>query len=417
MKGVKGSDSRDTQNLIIWLCLFVYSMAYFGRYSFSSSINSLIENYGVSKAETGLVMTFFFVSYGVGQVINGIFCRHYPPRYIFPMALTGSAAINLLLFAFIETGYIADYFYLVKYIWLLNGIAQSFLWTSIIFILGKNIEKSNVPKAGLVIGMSVPGGTFLAYSVSSLFAHYKIFEYSFVLAAVMMLIAAFTWMFLFSPHKRQNETEEQESKAEEQPGAKHKISRLAAFTFAGLAVFAVSNNFVKDGLHTWIPTILKEMYNFKNSASLILATAIYVLGVFGAVAVKKANAKIKNLVSLAIVFFTAMAIFIGFITAFLNVSSIPVILFFTLVMITSYGLNNIVTSLGPLDLRSEINPGVAAGLLDGFCYVGSALSTYVLGVIADNYKWHAVLLTVLFIVLLATAVASTLRILSKRKQQ
>ena len=407
---------RDTQNLIIGLCVFVYTMAYFGRYSFSSSINSLIDNYGVSKAEAGLVMTFFFVAYGTGQVVNGIFCRHYPARYVFPLALSGSAAINVVMFVFIKAGYIADRFYLVKYIWLLNGLAQSFLWTSIIFIMGKNIEKKNVSKAGLAIGMAVPGGTFIAYSVSSLLAHFEIFEYSFVLAASMMLVAAFVWLFFFAPHQRCDLDEREKTNNKENPGKLNKISALAAFTFAGLAVFAVSNNFIKDGLHTFIPTILKEQYSFSKPASLILATGIYIVGVFGAILVRKTNEKIKNLIKLAIAFFLSSAVFISLIAVFLKISAIPVVLFFTLVMLLSYGVNNIVTGLGPLSLRDEINPGTAAGLLDGFCYVGSSLSTYTLGVIADNYGWTAVIVSVLLIVLLAIAVSSTLLTILKHKQ-
>ncbi|MBO4433642.1 MAG: MFS transporter [Clostridia bacterium] len=414
MKSFKNNAEKDTQNRIIWLCLFIYSIAYFGRYSFSSSINSLIDNYHVSKAETGLVMTFFFVAYGIGQVINGIFCRHYPSRYIFPIALTGSAAINLFMFAFIKTGYIADHFYLVKYIWLLNGISQSLLWTSIIFVLGKNIEKNNLAKAGLAIGMAVPGGTFLAYSVSSLMAHFKIFEFSFALAAVMMLVAALTWLLLFSPHERQD-LDENLPDGKDKSGGRNKMSRLAVLTFAGLAVFAVSNNFIKDGLHTFIPTILKEQFDFSNSASLILATVVYVIGVLSAIVVKRINEKIKNLISLAIVFFLATATFIGLITAFLKISFIPVVLLFTLVMLSSYGVNNIVTGIGPLYLRDEINPGTAAGMLDGFCYVGSALSTYTLGSIADHFGWTAVILTILTIVLLAIAAAGTLRAIARHK--
>ena len=101
-----GAPARDTQNLIIILCWFVYSSAYFGRYSFSSGINSIIGNYGVSKAETGLVMTFFFVAYGIGQVVNGFLCKRYSERYTFPVGLGGSAVINIVIFTIIKTGLI-----------------------------------------------------------------------------------------------------------------------------------------------------------------------------------------------------------------------------------------------------------------------------------------------------------------------
>jgi sugar phosphate permease len=34
--------------------------------------------------------------------------------------------------------------------------------------------------------------------------------------------------------------------------------------------------------------------------------------------------------------------------------------------------------------------GMLAGALNGFCYVGSTLSSYGLGALADNFGWEAV---------------------------
>ena len=129
---------KDTQNLIIALCWCVYSAAYFGRYSFTSSVNSIIDSCHVTRAETGLIATFFFVAYGVGQVVNGFLCKKYNPRLVFPFALCGSAVINLIVFAALKTGFIAEHFYIFKYIWFFNGAVQSFIWTSIIYIRQKH---------------------------------------------------------------------------------------------------------------------------------------------------------------------------------------------------------------------------------------------------------------------------------------
>lgn len=406
-----GAPARDTQNLIIILCWFVYSSAYFGRYSFSSGINSIIGNYGVSKAETGLVMTFFFVAYGIGQVVNGFLCKRYSERYTFPVGLGGSAVINIVIFTLIKTGLIGEYFFTVKYIWLLNGIVQSLLWTSIINILGNNIEKKNIARASAVIGTTVPGGTFIAYSASSLMEHYGLYEYSFVLAAAVMAAVALCWLILFSPHERQDMTE---AEIETNTGKKHKLSRAALIALAGLAVFAISNNYIKDGLQNWIPTILKETYKFSNAASLIIATSIYVLGISGSFIVKKINKSVKDHISLSILFFIAVAAFTGGIMAFLNASFVPVLIFFAAVMICGYAVNNIVTSLAPLALREELNPGVAAGLLDGFCYIGSALSTYTLGAVADRNGWNAVITLLLIITLAAVIIASLLKLIPKK---
>jgi len=62
------------------------------------------------------------------------------------------------------------------------------------------------------------------------------------------------------------------------------------------------------------------------------------------------------------------------------------------------GVNNIVTSMVPLHLKSTGNSGLLAGVLNGFCYLGSTASAYGLGAIADNFRW-----TTVFYVLLGVA--------------
>ena len=80
------------------MCFLVYSIAYFGRYSYNANITLIIDDYGVTKAQAGLVATFFFFAYGVGQVINGILSSRYNKRILFPTVLLVSSAINLALY-------------------------------------------------------------------------------------------------------------------------------------------------------------------------------------------------------------------------------------------------------------------------------------------------------------------------------
>ena len=50
-------------------------------------------------------------------------------------------------------------------------------------------------------------------------------------------------------------------------------------------------------------------------------------------------------------------------------------------------ISNQMAVQAPLLLKGRINSGFLAGLLNGCCYIGSAVSTYVLGVVADNSGW------------------------------
>ena len=47
-------------------------------------------------------------------------------------------------------------------------------------------------------------------------------------------------------------------------------------------------------------------------------------------------------------------------------------------------------------MKGKVNSGLIAGVLNGFCYVGSTLSTYGLAMIADKSGWMAVFETLLY---------------------
>ena len=46
-------------------------------------------------------------------------------------------------------------------------------------------------------------------------------------------------------------------------------------------------------------------------------------------------------------------------------------------------------------MRGKVNSGLFAGILNGFCYLGSTISSYGLGAIADGFGWTAVFWTLI----------------------
>ena len=61
--------------LLILLCWLVYACSYMGKVNYAANINQVMIFYQVDHSSAGLVSTFFFFAYGIGQVFNGVFCR------------------------------------------------------------------------------------------------------------------------------------------------------------------------------------------------------------------------------------------------------------------------------------------------------------------------------------------------------
>ena len=88
---------------------------------------------------------------------------------------------------------------------------------------------------------------------------------------------------------------------------------------------------------------------------------------------------------------------------------------FTIVCFLVSSCNSVITSIFPLFMKGKVNSGLIAGVLNGFCYLGSTLSSYGLGSIADNWGWIAVFWTLLFVCAAVCLCAGIYLLISKKK--
>ena len=152
----------NKNTLAIFVCWLVYTCSYIGKLGYNANITQIERELGITHAESGSVGTIFFFAYGAGQIINGILCRKYNARFIITFSLLVSAGINMAVF-FLPP------FFSLKYLWLLNGFSLSFLWAALSTVLSRCLSDENLKKAVVIMSMSTPVGTFIAYLLGALF--------------------------------------------------------------------------------------------------------------------------------------------------------------------------------------------------------------------------------------------------------
>lgn len=364
----------SSQNTVVVLCWFVYTFAYVGRYSYNANINLVIGDFGITHADAGLVTTFFFFAYGIGQVVNGLLCKKYNKKWIMPIVLFLSSALNLLIL-WVPFSYF-------KYLWILNGFLQSCLWPSIVHVLGTNLDSGHMERALTIMSVTATVGTILAYGAGSFFVWLNNYRWSFVFAAVLMSAVGLMWVLLF-----------QNNPIYALPGKKKKStgSKLSGvgIVLVALALFAVIDNLVKDGVNTWMPSLLAENFGMKDESSILSTIILPLLGTFGALLAVKLNRIIKDFVGLALTLLAVAAACLAFIIFFKNISAAAMVIVCGIIMCVMHGVNNVITAIAPLKMRDKVEPGKIAGILNGFCYLGSTVSAYGLGAIADHGGWDA----------------------------
>lgn len=398
--------SNKKSNFLIFLCWAAYTAAYVARLNYNASMVEILSQMDTTKEAAGTVSSFFFFAYGAGQFINGLLSKRYNTRYSVAVALSASCIINLAM-TFCQ-GIEA-----MKYLWFFNGVFQSVLWSSLIKTLSDNLDDSKLSKAVMVMSTTVASGTFAAYGLAALFSYLR-FDWTtifFVASALVGAVAVLWFIGMGTVGKVNTEKEINEAKA------KSKLSFTPVFviSIAVILISAISNGFIKDGITTWVPSILKEEFGVSSSLSIIVTLLLPVLSIFGTSLVNALHKKQKDENALNGIFYFVSIIFTVLIILTLNLKSVPLtlILFGGIACLMS-AVNNVITSIVPLYSRDKIDSGFSAGLLNTFCYIGSTLATSMLGRIADTKGWNDVFICILIFTAVSFAVCLVSAILNKR---
>ncbi len=386
--------SREKVSFSTWLimlCWLVYTCSYIGKVNYAANINQIMDYYQVSHSEAGLVSTFLFFSYGVGQIVHGVFCKKYNLKWMIFISLMVSGIVNFIIA-------ISDNFAMVKYLWLINGFFMAILWPSLIRLLSETLPKKDMARASVRMGTTVAVGTLVIYGISAIYVSFDMFKLAFYTAGILMPIVAIVWLCLISPLlkkvKEEVKTEDLTEEKQEKVGAtssENGKGKGLMTSICILALFAVMTNLIKDGLTTWVPSILKESYGFDDSLSIILTLLLPIVGVFGNVFAVKVHKKIPDFVSHCTSLFLFSGVLIGGIIGGLSLQQMLITLIgFAIVFFLISSSNSLITSVFPLFMKGKVNSGRIAGILNGFCYLGSTISSYGLGLVADYAGWTAV---------------------------
>ncbi len=397
--------NNKKSNLLIFLCWAAYTAAYIARLNYNASMVEVLAQLNVTKEAAGTVSSFFFFAYGAGQLVNGLLSKKYNTKYSVTAALAASCLINLgMTFCNgIDT---------MKILWLLNGVFQSILWSSLIKTLSDNLADNKLSKAVMVMSTTVASGTFAAYGLSALFSALKMSWTSifYVASAVVGAVSILWFIGISTIQKSENKSEAANTKKK----SKLSLTPFFVFTVVVILISAVTNGFIKDGVTTWVPSILKEEFGVPASLSIIVTLLLPVLSIFGASLVKVLHKKQKNENALNGIFYFAAMILAGLIILTLNFRSAPLtLILFGGIACLMAAVNNVITSVVPLYSRDKIDSGLSAGLLNTFCYVGSTLATSLLGRIADTKGWNDVFICILLFTVTAFAVCCISVIVTK----
>jgi sugar phosphate permease len=409
---------RNATFLILLSCL-TYSTAYIGRLCYGANLVSIRESFGVDQAIAGTVSSFYFFSYAAGQLINAFIAKYCNPKYTVTFAMIVSALCNLgiALSPSIEP---------MKYIWLVNGLAQSMLWCNILNIQSRFLASKDIGRCIIWNCMTYSIGTFISYGVSALLNEIGIsWRAVFFFAFASVFAVGLTWFFGVRRTEYQFHhdgavlEEESTQKAASSEGAqKGKVSLFTPyfiFVFIFACIGAACAVFIRDGVVTWLPSILKQDFGVKESLSILLTMILPEISLLGAFLVQWLKKLWKGHLFLECLLFTVSAASVfSIVMLYPQKNTVLTLLFFAIMYLMVCGIVNITTSLIPFSIRKYGNVGSISALLDACCYAGAVCSTYAFGAIADNSGWMAVIQIAALVAAVSAVIVLVGSILAKR---
>lgn len=365
--------SKDQRGVCVG-CFLAYICAYFIRLNMSAALPAISLAMTLTPAQAGVLQTVFAVTYAAGQLVNGAVADRVSARVYISLGLALSALCNLLF------SFAASYWQIVL-LWCLNGASQSMLWTSIVKQVAVWFEGELRRKVSFAISLTLVLGHLGAWAFTGWLSDTVGWRLAFRLPALLALTVSGV-VFCINRDKSVRRVSRQKS-------ASAPLRALLSTGLVAMLIACVFNGFVRDGVVTWAPTIIRSgITSLSPTGVTLLIPLLNIMGVLGG---KLYLSRLKGGVRVAIAGMTAascLAAVLLWATGLTRIMLSATLLGVLCALL--YGLNPLLTSLFPMEYDKMGRVALVAGFIDCFIYLGSALAGALTGALTESIGWNRV---------------------------
>jgi len=356
------------------LFMFTYMVSYLTRINYGAIIVEMSDNMGIAATLLSLAVTGSFITYGVGQLINGYLGDRIQPKKLVAIGLATTVIINTIV-------PLCGNSWLMTALWCVNGFAQSFMWPPIVRLMTSLFQVEDYKKASVVVSWGSSFGTIFVYLTSPLWIMISGWRLVFGVSAALGLIMLSLWI-RFCP----NIQEEPKEKEEKIKGG---MSFLRSPLIWGIMIAIVLQGALRDGVTTWMPSYISDTFQYSNAASILTGVLLPLFAILSFQVTSKIYNKKPNeplLCSGYIFLAGAMAAFL--LRLFSGKQAVICVLCMALLTACMHGVNLILVCMLPVFFKDSGKVSTVSGTLNACTYVGSAISTYGIAKIEEIAGWN-----------------------------
>ena len=355
-----GKRSMSSRRILL-LCTTAYASIYIARLNLSVA-SPLFEKSGMmTTMQIGLMGSVFFVIYAAGRLLNGVVGDALPAKKLLIVGLAAVAVSNLAI------GLLPPVAAIIS-LWGFNGLAQSMLWGPALRLVGDAYKDSPFRQtAAVILSSSIGIGSLLAIVLSSVLSIVGL-RALFIVPGLVVLAAALLITGLSA-----------DDGVAVSPNPGRPSALLRKRDILCMLFPAAAHGIIKENLVLWAPLLFMHLYGFDlHSAS------VFVFFMPGAMLLGRTAYPIlqhwcggdERRVSI----WSFIACILCMLPFFFW--KLPVLLAAVLLAMTVLAasvINVAFMTIHPLRYEESHQVSMAAGLLDGISYIGSAVGSMLFG--------------------------------------
>jgi sugar phosphate permease len=394
--------------ITIWI---TYGTFYLCRANMSFALPGIAEEFGLSKTLLGLLGTTLFIMYSLGQFINGQLGDKFGARKLVFVGMIGSALLNII-FSF------STAFAFMLVVWGLNGYFQSMGWAPQVKTMANWFTVAQRGKWMGLMGSCYQIGNACAWLLASYLATNYGWRSLFWVPAILFLISSIHFVIRLrnAPEEVGLPPIEQLRKIATGEALEPKTTldstsapvctvvedKHMGFGYTckvcltnpriwGVSVAFFCLDIIRYGFFYWAPVFLIEVQGATISSAGLTIAVLPLAGSCGSIVCGWATGRFFDNRRAPVV---CLCLFGLAIFSYLFYYAPPGAWLWSLVCLAvigfcTYGAHVLMVGHAAQDFAGRKAAASAAGFIDGFGYIGAAMTGIFTGWLVDNYGWTA----------------------------
>lgn len=398
---MKFSKQARLATILGFVCSFAYMNVYFVRSVLSIVTPDMLDS-GYSTEYIGLVSTVFMITYGVGQLLNGMIGDRIKAKHMICLGLF-AAALSNITFVIVEKD-------VVQYIsYGICGFAMSMIYAPVTKIIAENVSLKYATRA--ILGVTF--AAFIASPLAGIAAIILNWRPMFVLGSLLLMLSC-VMCFVVIKHLERNYGISYIIGSNKTKGNSEGCVRtLLKKEIARYTCVSAITGVIRTSVIFWIPTFFVQYLGYESSTSAVLYSFVTIVISVAPYANVWCHSKIfrRDMHKAVLIYFLLGAVCF-FLMCIVKVATINVFLV-TAALLFGNMASSVLWNIYCPSLQDTGYISTATGYLDFMSYAGGAVANILFANAVDKIGWLSLLIVWGVIMLVGTTTGFSVKHLDK----